>query len=306
MYEGFGVTFECRFSLPELPRADGSATPDVVFEVTTGDDVAQRFSGRRDPRVVRTAMLGDGCRFDVERGRGDDRLILYGDRASFHISSDTSVVACAPSEHGRPEWRRFLLDTVLGTVCLLRGFEALHAAAWLEDESVVAVIAGEGGGKTTLLAEKLRAGRTMFCDDILALSRRGKEVVAFPGPPLLNLTPKLPDGTPAESMGRVLAFIDGECWTAIDRPTIGPAPVAGVIFLDRMPGTETNVERVPRSATPLLAHSLRSGSDPDRLARRFNIFGELASSTTMLHVTTPSDSPPAAVARLLDREMAGR
>ena len=303
-YEAFGIEFECRFPVPELRPARADTRPDVVFGLESAEFVKRTFSGPAGTRIVRETLLGDGCRYRVERGRDGDRLIEYGDRASFLLAPDASLVMCAPTDPTSPEWRRFLLDTVLGTVSLVRGFEALHAAGGLTPQGVVAVAAGQGGGKSTLLVELLARGGVLFNDDILALAHRDGDVVGFPGPPLLNLPVTLPEGSKPESIGRVLARIDGECWTAIDRPAIGPAPIAAVVFLERAPMSEPRVERMPRSPAPLLAHSLLSGADRARLARRFALLGDLADQTPMLRLSAPSSLAPLSLARMVEDAMA--
>ena len=77
----------------------------------------------------------------------------------FHLSTDGRVLRCAPTDRDDPIWQRVLLDTVLWTVSLLRGYEQLHASAVRTADGVIAFTAGSGGGKTSLAAEFLRRGR---------------------------------------------------------------------------------------------------------------------------------------------------
>ena len=51
------------------------------------------------------------------------------DPAVHHLSADASVLQCAPTDPTEQSWWRVVLDSVLFTVALLQGYEALHAAA---------------------------------------------------------------------------------------------------------------------------------------------------------------------------------
>src|ERR1035441_1963395 len=81
-----------------------------------------------------------------------------GTRAVHHLSADASVLQCAPSDPAEPSWWRVVLDSVLFTVALLQGYEALHASAVATRDGVIAITAAAGGGKSTLLAELLLRG----------------------------------------------------------------------------------------------------------------------------------------------------
>ena len=102
----------------------------------------------------------------------------------------------------------------LWTVSLLRGFELLHASAVTTDHGLIALVARTGGGKSSLAAEFLRRGAALFSDDIVALDDAGGEVIAHPGPPLMNLPRVLP---PAQVGGTVVAEFGDERWVALDR-----------------------------------------------------------------------------------------
>ncbi len=306
VHEAFGLRVACAFPLDELPEVgvvgSGDTDRSVDFAMTFDalDDLKRRFSGPADPPLVRTGQLGDGSCFRVERGRAGDYLVTYEDRATFHLSQACRTLRCAPVNLDAPEWRRFLLDTVLGIAALVQGFEALHAGAWLGPLGLTAVVAGTGGGKSTLVAEMIRRGRVLFCDDVLALSTSGERVVGHPGPPVMNLPPSLPDGTAGHRLGRVMASIDGECWTAIDRPAVGPAQVSLVVFLDRRPRVHPVAEALPETPAPLLAHSLRSGAEAVRLAARFELFATLARQARLVRVRVPLEMTPSAIADLIE------
>jgi hypothetical protein len=83
-------------------------------------------------------------------GSGDRRSSLEADprdgpvartRAIHHLSADASVLRCAPVDPNDPGWWRVVLDSVLFTVALLHGYEALHAGAIATPDGVVAITA---------------------------------------------------------------------------------------------------------------------------------------------------------------------
>ncbi len=71
-------------------------------------------------------------------------------RAIHHLCASGRVLRCAPTEPADPRWWRVVLDSVLFTVALLRGYEALHAGALATPGGVIAITAATGGGKSTL------------------------------------------------------------------------------------------------------------------------------------------------------------
>jgi hypothetical protein len=206
------------------------------------------------------------------------------------VSAAADEVACgpAPGTVDDPGWRRYLLDSVLGSVALARGFEALHAGAVLTPAGIVAVAAGEGGGKSSLVAALVARRLPLFTDDLLMLAAG----LAHPGPALMNLPPG------ARVDGRRLAEVDGEAWVAVDRPPIGPAPVAAVVLLERgRAGAVTpQVERLPASPLDLLPLSLQGGSTPERQRSRFEACAGLAESAALLRLSAPLDTTPAELA----------
>ncbi len=301
----FGLQLRSHFPLPELPGVADEGRVDLELFLASGGIVDAAFSGAADPPLVRDTRLRDGCRYRTERGRDGDYRIDYGERSTFHLTAGGGELHCAPADPEEPSWRRFLLDSCLGTAALVHGYEALHAGAFELPEGVVAVVAAEGGGKSTLVAELVRRGHTLFCDDVLSLSRDhgSAGVVANAGPPLMNLPATLPDGTPAAQLGRVLAVLEDECWLAVERAAAGTRPVAAVVFLEREGRERVAVGRLAPSAAPVLRHSLASGTEPGRLARRFALFADLATTVPLVRLRVPDSLPATTTADVLEHAL---
>jgi hypothetical protein len=304
MYEAFGLRVSSRFAVEELSEVMSAGMADVQLTLASTMEVRDAFSGSASPPRIRERLLGDGCLYRSERGTAGDYALEYGDRALFHLAQHASLVLCAPRHLETPAWRRFLLDTVLGTVALLHGYEGLHAAAALGDNGFVAIAAAMNGGKSTLLAQLLRRGSALFCDDILALSHQARQVVAAPGPPLMNLDPVSVDRTDAGALGRVLAVVDGESWTRVARPPLEPAPVRAVVFLERGSVESARLELLAPDPVLLLDHSLGSGTQSERLAKRFTLFSDLAEQALLLRLRAPLEAAPEQLADLVESALA--
>lgn len=289
------MLFSSAVELPGLPPQGGGSEADLSLELARTEDVRGAFSGPAPEPAVASAMI-DGLPYRAERGVAGDHLITHGQRAAFHISPAADLILCAPADPAEPLWRRTLLDSVLATASLARGFEALHAAAVAAPGGVVAFMAATGGGKTTLACELVRRGLPLVCDDVLALERdaHGK-VIAHPAPPLVTV----PRGADAPA-GRTLAELGEESWIAVEHAATEPAPVAAVCLLDRRAGLEPGARAADKGVVDLLAHALRSGSAPERMQARFELLADLAEQAPAFVLEADPATAPARLADLAE------
>jgi len=234
-------------------------------------------------------------------GPGGDVLFDYGERALFHLSSDRLVLRCAPADPAEPSWQRVLLDTVLWTASLLRGFELLHMSAVELPAGVVAFAAQSGGGKTTLAAEFLARGGRLFSDDILALSEAGDGAVVHPGPPVANL----PRAFPLDSLAGAeqLAELGDERWVRLPPPRPVAQPLAAVVLLEREPGAQLACEPLPTTTMTLLPFAVGFPHLADRARRRFELLGGVAARARTVRLRAGLDVPAAALANLLAEQI---
>ena len=235
-------------------------------------------------------------------GADGDVLIRYGHRALFHLSADRRVLRCAPTERDDPIWQRVLLDTVLWTVSLLRGYEQLHASAVQTDDGVVAFLAASGGGKTSLAAEFLRRGAVLYTDDILALDDGGPHVVGAPGPPVMNLPRHLVHELVGE--GNVIADFGEEQWVVVDRPPLAAQRLAALVVVDRAAGRQSGCSELEGTSLTLLPHAIRYPDVPSRRRRRFEICGRVAATTPVLHLTAEPSVSTGVLADLVEERIA--
>jgi hypothetical protein len=227
----------------------------------------------------------------------DDLRLDAGAVGAYHLDAGAGVLACAPGDPADLEWQRVLLDSVLITASLARGFQALHAGAVEIDGRLVAVAAPSGGGKSTLVGELLDGGGRLLADDVVALapSGRGGAVLAHPAPPVMNVALSGP-GRPPEDLGTVLGHLGDEAWVLADRTTHEPRRLDCLVILERVAGAAARAVIEPANAVELLAHGLESGSESDRLRARFELFADLARDLRVVRLAADAATEPAALA----------
>jgi hypothetical protein len=240
------------------------------------------------PRILRHLAEFDGCPYAALEGPEGELFIHYGSRARFHLLPKDGVLRCAPANLDDPLWQRVLLDTVLWTTSYALGSVLIHAAAVETRAGVVALLSPSGGGKTTLAAELLSRGAGLVADDVVTLRSRSNALLAFPGPPVINLPGAL---DPARIPGAVpIAEIGGETWVRVERRAPRPAPLKALVMLDRT-ADRVATERIDATTLSALPFAVGIPTSDDRTAGTFEVLGELAARTPVLEVRgAPSSS----------------
>jgi hypothetical protein len=235
----------------------------------------------------------DGLPFRVERGLGADHLFLHGDRELCHLDREASTLLCAVTAAEAAAAWRVVLDSVLFSVALLRGLEALHAGAVAGDEGAIALAAPSGGGKSTLLGSLLAEGFALLADDVVALEPGDGRVLANPGPPLMTVP-----GTAPSPRAEELARIGEERWLAM--PVCREAqPLAAVVLLNRRADAPTELRPLAEPLRPLLAMMLRFPRTAERERSRFELAATIAESVPVWELRARPTATPASLARHL-------
>jgi hypothetical protein len=286
---GLSLSFE-----PQPPGAWRSAPeggPAVAVRLAPIEEVEGRWSGGGE--IGWEANI-DGALFVVESGRAGDHRFTHGEGLTGHLSASGSELLCSVVDRSDLLAWRVILDSVLFSVALLAGFEALHAGAVVTKAGVVAITAGPGGGKSTLLAELIAGGAELLSDDVVVLEAQGGATpLAHPGPPLMTV----PDAV-GEVPGELIAPIGGEQWVATQVAS-EPLALAGLVVLDRGPGRSARMERVDEPLAALLGSLLRFPRNPERDRSRFEIAAAIASNVPVWKLGAEPDVPPDELARLL-------
>jgi hypothetical protein len=310
----FGLSVLTDAALPGTWQARRITEPSIRITIADTAAIEHCWSG--------FAAIGwegtiDGAPFAVERGIAGDHRFVHGSpptasgepsletRAVHRLSADASTLQCAPIDRTDPSWWRVVLDSVLFTVALLRGYEALHAGAIATPTGAVAITAGTGGGKSTLVAELIRRGTSLMADDILVLeSREGRSPLAYPAPPVMTIPTARTSALIESHCAEVISASASESWLAV--PVCAePLPLTALVVLDRRPGSgsesPTLLTRVRKPLAPVLASLIDFPDIRDRHLARFELASSLASTAATWRLTADVKTPPHVLAdRLLE------
>lgn len=253
----------------------------------------------------------------VEQGVAGDYRFVHGappdpqgepspqTRALYHLSPDRGELRYAVRDRSDPSSWRVLLDSVLFTVSLLHGHEALHAGAVATPAGVIAITAATGGGKSTLLAELLRRGNTLMADDVLVLEPHGHESspIAHPAPPLMTLPAASVALLGEDATASTICSLDGESWIAV--PVCPePLPIRALVVLDRGRGSthypsQPALVKLEAPLAPLLDSLMSFPKTPERERARFELGSALCSEAAVWRLAADLEAPPSLLADVL-------
>ena len=220
-----------------------------------------------------------------------------------------------------------MLDSVLFTVALLQGYEALHASAVATPDGAIAITAASGGGKSTLLSELLAHGLTLAADDVLVLEPSGTDAppLAHPAPPLMTVPatrlPRLgaassspetgsPEAGPPEARSAAVAdptqagppeaicALGDERWIPVPAHP-EPLPLKALVVLNRRPGLATGLHRAARPLAVLMGSLLRFPRVSERERTRFEVAGAIAAHVPIWQLDADPSVAPETLAGLL-------
>jgi hypothetical protein len=287
----FGLSLSFELPPPGAWEARPAAGPILSLREASREEIEGAWSG--DGAIGWEATI-DGDRFVAERGRGGDHRFRHGEGSLCHLSADRAVLLCALGDERDPLAWRLVLDSVLFSVALIDGYEALHAGAVATEDGALAIAAGSGGGKSTLLAELLGDECSLLADDIVVLeSRCGAAPLAHPGAPLMTV----PAGIEPVP-GPAIASIGEETWVAVPTPREA-MPLVGLVVLNRGPGLATGLHRVEDPLQVLMGSLLRFPRAAERERARFELAAEIAATVPVWELHANPKVTPAGLADLV-------
>src|SRR5215211_5429809 len=127
-------------------------------------------TGPRNRRPSGAWVLGAGRRLRRLSGRSGRS------KGSLRAGARGGLALAAPAD-----------GQVLPIAALSQRLELLHASAVALDGRIFAFTGAGGAGKSTLAARLILAGASFISDDVLAVERVDDQVIAHPGPALMNL-----------------------------------------------------------------------------------------------------------------------
>lgn len=313
-HAAYGLDLRCSFPLPGMLGTDEATAeelPSLALELLERAELEDSWSGSEGPPEWQ-GRLGDGRYLAIERGAAGDLLFSYGDRppseddrACFRLHPGMRRLDCAPTGPG-PDWQRALITKVLPTISVLRGYEALHAAAVDSPEGVVAIMAPSGVGKSTLAIELMRRGRALFADDVLTLERIDNAIRVHPGTPHMNVAQDLPEAPDPQALGATLGILAGERWLAAHTVAQHPRPVRALCLLERGSVLPLEIHTLPANPLVLAPYVLGLSPDAERRRNRFGLYADLVESATVVRLTAGLECHPGQLADLLEQELASR
>jgi hypothetical protein len=232
---------------------------------------------------VRELRDGDAVRLTVELAEPAGYLLHAPGFARILVAADGSELLCRPEREGE-EWSTLLFAQGLPLAATLRGLEVLHASAVVMTDGAwrgkAALFSGpQGAGKSSLAAALLRRGQQLLSDDTVALEPREGELLAHPGPALLQLRAEEHERLSERertSMGRATQALGKRRFAPLGR--CGEAPFGGLFLLERSRGaTLERIERIDPFALLATTFNL-SVRDPARLTRHLDLAAALADS----------------------------
>jgi hypothetical protein len=287
----FGLSLSFETPPPGAWEPRPATEPGLVLRSASRAEIEDGWSGSPQPGWEATI---DGAPFVAERGTAGDYRFSHGEGALCLLAADGGLLRCALDQgEGAAGWR-VVLDSVLFSVALIRGHEALHAGAVASERGAVAIVAGSGGGKSTLLAELLGGGASLLADDVVVLEARdGGAPLAHPGPPLMTVP------APVRPLpGKPIAGLGEERWLAVPAAP-EPLPLGAVVLLNRHPGAETGLRPLGDPLAVLLASLLGFPRAPERERARFELAAEIAAAVPIWELAADPSVTPTALADCL-------
>lgn len=296
-----GLTLALDFDLPGIDgtRLVAPAAADLKIHGTSREHICSAWSGRGG-RMPWSGRQGDGADLAIEWGRDGEILFRYGESAIFLLHRDLACLDCHANDAG-PGWQRVLIGKIVPAIAVMRGFEALHAAALdTGGAGVVAIMAPSGGGKSTLTAALIGRGWSLFADDQLTLSRTDGRVLAHPGSAHMSIAESHPPSISPSALGESLGTIAGEQWLSVRDTCEGARPVRMLCLLERAPGLMLDSELLRPSPLPLSPYVLGLEDDEQRLRERFLLYADLTADARIVRLTAGPEHSPHELARLVE------
>jgi hypothetical protein len=308
----FGLRISGAFPAPGLWTGVGTAAMRrASLEIVPPRTLARSWSETQAERLLRLSTGRDGPDLVVEAHPKRGYMVRADGFGAYLIAADGRRIRleAGPVEDWR--WQRLLTAQALPIAALAQGLGLLHASAVQLEGRILAFAGASSAGKTTLAARLVLAGGTFVSDDVLALERVEDEVIAHPGPALMNLRESgapVFDARERARLGAELGRDLGGARLRVPRKA-GASPLSAIYLL--RPGTNgrggVRVERLGAPATPQLlgaafGTAIRTRA---RLIRHLDLCAHLARRLPVFALEAPTQVPPDALARAVLRH-AGR
>jgi hypothetical protein len=306
----FGLEIAGTFQGPGLWTGEENGVPRRVSLEMIPAAALERSRADCGWETLRRIRVDDDGRMLILDGHLEHGYRVHADGfGSYLISRDGRRVLLAPEPVEAWRWQRLLTAQVLPIASLLQGLELFHASAVELDGHGLAFTGGSGAGKSTLAAHLMLAGATFVCDDALAVEGTGGEVLAHPGPALMNLrdsTAELLSADERANLGTRLGCDEAGARLLVRRAAAA-LPLEAIYVLRRSAGWTGGV-RLRRLSPPAPEVLLGAGfgtviRTSHRLIRRLDVCALLAARTAVFAIEAPAQAPPKALAAAVLRQV---
>lgn len=304
----FGLGITGTFPAPGLWTGTETApSRQVTLELVPRATLQRLWLGSGWEPLRRLPVGDDGQMLALDEHQEHGYLVDVGGFGSYLITPDGQRVLLAPEPIEPWRWQRLLTAQVLPIAALAQGLELFHASAVAVEGRVLAFTAGSGAGKTTLAARLMLAGATFVSDDVLAVEEVQGDLVAHPGPTLMNLSDSTAESLRAEERAELGTRLGGDEAgpRLLVRRKAASLPLRAIYILRRQAGRRSGV-RLSRLSPPSPDLLLGAGfaaaiRPPARLLRRLNLCAQVAARTAVFVIEAPAKGPPQAVAEAVLR-----
>jgi len=230
--------------------------------------------------------------YTLHRPRPDALFVCWKGLGNFLIEKRGRRIVAQPAPTAQfGEFRDLLLTTIASFALLERGLEPMHASCVAFRSRAIAFPGWGGSGKSTLAALLARCGWQFLSDDLLPLTTRGRNVLAYPSVPEVKLHPEAARalGLNPARLPPVARGFRKRIWRV--QGARGPIRLAAVYF-PRLSPTARRPQLIPLSIPQAFRTLLRFNFNPQlqtrhRLRRQFALFSHLAEKVPARRLIIP-------------------
>jgi hypothetical protein len=268
--------------------------------MTSAESLMEQWRPRNPTAFIRRRYADGRLSMTVDYDEDCGYLIYAPWYGRYLVSPDGRSVLSAMPNVPRWRWQIVLYAQALPLAATLQGLELLHASAVLLDGRLLAFSAPSGTGKTSVAAHLVAGGATLLTDDVLAVERRGKTILAYPGAPLTKVSATELAAIPRPARGRLGTRIGRNDKILLHAPVPEqPHALDSIYFLRRSPGIgRLAVEHVAADPLRLLGHSFNTYvRTRERIVNQLAVHAVLVESVRLFSVSIPPSVPAPEVAR---------
>jgi len=167
-----------------LPRVSG--VPDVSFACRSTSPYP--IEGIKKPVYASKSKTDDGESVSSIQIMDDCQVVHFAGSVDFYLYSDR-IIAQVLNPAYRSMVEILLLGEIFSLWLELKGIRMIHASAAVVDDSAIAFLSTNMGGKSSLAAAFMQQGYPLLTDDIVPVENRQNLFLAQPGYPAMRMWP---------------------------------------------------------------------------------------------------------------------